>query len=63
MLHLYTKAFISILPFIIPLIIIMTLVFVWTLSHAKKKQKEAMDSMKQEISSEVAARIKNSLKQ
>ena len=62
MLHIYIKAFVSILPYIIPSIIVMAVISVWTQRFAKKKQKEAMDSMKQVIDAEVAAQVTDSLK-
>lgn len=55
MFHSFAHTFVGVLYYIIPLLIIMALVFVWTKRFAMKKQQQVIDSMKQEIDREVAA--------
>lgn len=58
MLAIYIKAIIGILPFIIPMIVIMIVMSVLATKYGKKKQAEAMDSMKEQIAAEVVDQLK-----
>ena len=60
-LDLYTNAFVSVLPYVVPMAIAMILIGIWTSRMAKKKQVQAMESMKQEISDEVVSKVTDGL--
>ena len=48
MLDIYKKALIHVLPYIIPMIVIIGIIGIWTSKIAKKKQQQYLDSMKHE---------------
>ncbi len=57
MVAIYEKVFVQILPYIIPMIVIIALVNVWAVRTAKKKQQASIDSIKSEIANEVVEQI------
>lgn len=58
MLQLYTKVFISTLVYTVPMAVIMIIVGIWTTRVAKKRQRVALDTMKNEIAAEVVDSLK-----